>query len=754
MRRVVAAVAALLCCPAVAVTTQGETPASATTGPETSVRAAGDRHGDREHRGDRSSRSGDRSRTSRSDRRGIGRNDLTVTIKRMNTYLEKREPITMRATVKNTTDQEWTDLQGYVILSDTPLADRDSVEAFADSPAEAVSGNRVTSEFASIGRLDVGEKKSFKLRIPYKQVVKQLGGTPANGVYQTGIHVLAYDEDGIRRTAGRARTMLPYLDDRTASDDPIEVSMVWPFTSTVRRSADGTYPDAESLLEDIAPNGRLGRMLSAAENAPPRSITLLLDAALLEALSAIANDSYGPPDSGAQPGPLLADETSGGEDSAQALANSYLSRLRTVANAQDVWATPYARPDLDALAAHEPQRAAEAVYGASERAARHILGRFGVNGRVAYLPSDGIAALDSLQWAQSTTSGRSKPAAILSPAMLSGWDQTDPSVVSLDADGTRIPTVVDDGSVMAGGPLPGQPDSALQVRQRLASEAAVRALERAAGASTSKQLSVVVDPAWDPGRAARRTDLFDVMDATWVTPISPDRQRGVDWRGRDAEPDPDRDEPLPDARVDAAAKIVRDAEDLASMVDGDDDGDATRAYYGGSASMVVSQNWRGEDPLDAEEYTESMADQAGSQLNQVTIEGPGFVSFSGNSGPLPITIHNGLDVPIEVGVTIKARGQKVSVPNMPAEPIQPGQSPSFTVDADIGEVSNTAFEARLTTPDGDTFGKPAEFNVTSSVVGTAIWIGMGVAGLLVLLALVRQIRRRRAAASLAGDAEP
>lgn len=753
MRRVVAAVAALLCCPVVAVTTQGERPASANAGPDTSVHAAADRDGDSARRGDRSGRPRDRGRPSRSERRGIGRNDLTVNIKRMNTYLEKREPITMRVTVRNTTEQEWSDLQGYVILSDAPLADRDAVAEFADSPTDEVSGNRITSDFASIGRLEVGERKRFTIRIPYKQVVKRLGGAPTNGVYKSGIHVLAYDEEGTRRTAGRARTMLPYLDDRKASGDPVEVSMVWPFTTTIRRSPDGTYPDAESLLEDIAQNGRLGRMLEAAENAPARSITLLLDPALLEALSAIANDTYGPPESGAPPGPLLADDTPGGDDTAPALANAYLSRLRSVANAQDVWTTPYALPDLDALASHERRRAARAVYGASARAARHILGRFGVSGRLAYLPTDGIAGLDSLRWAEARATGRSKPAAILSPAMLDGWDPADPSVVSLDADGSTIPTVVDDDSVMTGGPLPGRSDSALQVRQRLASEAAVRAMERAAGASTSKQLSVVVDPRWNPGPAARRTDLFDVMDATWVTPVSPARQRAADWRGQDPEPDPEADEPLPGARVDAASKIVRDAEDLAAMVDGDNDGDATRSYYAGSASMVVSQNWRGVDALEAEDYADAMADQAGSQLDRVTIEGPGFVSFSGNSGPLPITIHNGLDVPIEVGVTIRARGQKLSVPNMPAETIQPGQSPSFTVDADIGEVSNTAFEATLTTPDGDTFGRPAEFNVRSSVVGMAIWIGMGVAGLLVVLALARQIRRRRSA-SLAGETEP
>lgn len=747
MRRLVAAAAALLCCP-VAPAAGASDPASSAPDARTHAGAPSRNNppGGHTRRRDRPNRSADR---------GVDDDQLTVTIKKLgSTYLERGEPVKIRARVTNTTDQAWTSVQGYIVRNTTPLTDRDSVEDFADSPTETYSGTRISSfrDLTRIGSLDVGESKSFTVKVPFKR----LDLAPTNGVYEFGVHVLGTDEEKLRDSEadGRARTLLPYLDEHTASKDPIEVSMVWPFTTTVRRSADGSYPDAETLVEDISPSGRLGRLLNAARRAPPRTITLLLDPALLEALSAIARDSYGAPEAKSQPASLRADETSDSTDSPQRLANAYLSRLRALAKSQDVWMTPYARPDLDALAGHHPAPAGEAVYQASERAARSVLDRFGVKGRVAYLPADGIAAPESLQWAQSNTdtdASARPPAAVLSPQMLHHWDEADSPLTSLDVDGQSIPTVVDDGTVMSGGPLPGRTDSALQVRQRLASEATLRAMERAAGASTSKKIAVVVDPEWDPGRGSRRVNLFDVLEATWVRPISPDRRlgRAEDWHGGIGVPDPEDSETLADAQVDAAAKVVRDASDLASMVEGSA---ALEAYYGGSASMVVSQNWR-DDPVGAESYADEQAAAAGGQLDDVTIQGPGFVSFSGNSGKVPVTIHNGLDVPISVGVTLKAEGRQLSVPNMPAETIQPGQSPSFTIDADIGEVSNTAFKATLTTPEGDTFGKPAEFNVRSSVVGTAIWIGMGVAGLLVVLALVRQIRRRRATAALAGEAE-
>src|SRR5699024_11255386 len=87
-----------------------------------------------------------------------------------------------------------------------------------------------------------------------------------------------------------------------------------------------------------------------------------------------------------------------------------------------------------------------------------------------------------------------------------------------------------------------------------------------------------------------------------------------------------------------------------------------------------------------------------------------------------------------------------------------GQSKTVTVHADVGEVSNSRAKARLITPDGEVFGPATKFSVRSSVVGTIIWIGMAVAGVLVVAAVVGQLwrrvrnaRRRRDAAAESTD---
>ena len=296
---------------------------------------------------------------------------------------------------------------------------------------------------------------------------------------------------------------------------------------------------------------------------------------------------------------------------------------------------------------------------------------------------------------------------------------------------------------MAGGPAPGRTDSAFQIRQRLASTATIRALERTVDPKLSNQVVVVVDPQWNPGPRAGRIDLFDALNVPGIRGVSPQSQldaNATNWQGTVGVPADEKNEPVPPKIVDAAVQIVRDANDLASLVDAST---PLRDYYGASAGMVVSQNWRS-DLIDASTYASEAVDGPESQLNKVTIDGPGFVSLSGNSGRLPITIHNGLEVPIKVGVAVRAKGERIEIPDMEPKEVAAGQSPSFTIDADIGEVTNTAFTARLVTPTGRRFGEPAEFNVRSSVVGTAIWIGMGIAGVLVIIALVRRIRRQRA----------
>ncbi|MGH3424475.1 MAG: DUF6049 family protein, partial [Nocardioidaceae bacterium] len=130
------------------------------------------------------------------------------------------------------------------------------------------------------------------------------------------------------------------------------------------------------------------------------------------------------------------------------------------------------------------------------------------------------------------------------------------------------------------------------------------------------------------------------------------------------------------------------------------------------------------------------------QLDKISVRATEFVTLSGKSGRFPITITNGLDTRVTVGVRMRSENPALRIDDIEPTEIGPGQSVTMTVGTDVGGVSNSAVTARLVAPDGKTFGEPTRFSVRSSVVGVIIWIGMGVAGLLVVAAIARRVWRR------------
>ena len=135
-----------------------------------------------------------------------------------------------------------------------------------------------------------------------------------------------------------------------------------------------------------------------------------------------------------------------------------------------------------------------------------------------------------------------------------------------------------------------------------------------------------------------------------------------------------------------------------------------------------------------------MIDQLDNQIGRVRIEAPEFVTLSSSSGRFPLTITNNLDWPIRVGVRLKANDAIKIQQDEPIE-VEPRQSTTVNVQVHAEDVGVTEVTARLTTPKGRPFGEPVTFKMRSSVVGTVIWIALGAAGAIIVLAVGRRVRR-------------
>ena len=72
-----------------------------------------------------------------------------------------------------------------------------------------------------------------------------------------------------------------------------------------------------------------------------------------------------------------------------------------------------------------------------------------------------------------------------------------------------------------------------------------------------------------------------------------------------------------------------------------------------------------------------------------------------------------------------------------------GERRTITVQVDLGTQRGTDLTAQLMTKDRQTIGSTATFRVRSSSIGVVLWVAMGLAGVFVLVALVRRFHRRR-----------
>ncbi len=136
------------------------------------------------------------------------------------------------------------------------------------------------------------------------------------------------------------------------------------------------------------------------------------------------------------------------------------------------------------------------------------------------------------------------------------------------------------------------------------------------------------------------------------------------------------------------------------------------------------------------------------QMAQVQIEGPQFVMMSGESGPIQVTLVNGLDEPVTVGLRVTTPGSSLRIDQVKPVRLGPGRRTSIRLEASAQDIGVHAVTVLTTDSEGVPLGSEARLSVRTSHVSTVIWVIMAAAGALLLVAIVvrlyRRIRRRRA----------
>jgi hypothetical protein len=299
----------------------------------------------------------------------------------------------------------------------------------------------------------------------------------------------------------------------------------------------------------------------------------------------------------------------------------------------------------------------------------------------------------------------------------------------------------------AWGPGPGPRRSALAVRQRLLADAALHALS----ADGDEPLVRLLPHWWDPGAEWRRARFFRGLDVPWLAagglgqalsaPVAEDAERVSPQEF--TYPEAEADDELPFVTVASAAGLAEAGRDLAELLTDNDVIDQTLTRQ----ALLYTSVWTRPRPRLAAARAQAAEEIVDSWLGRISVRGPSFVTMSGDRGTFDVTVVNGLDQPVTVGLRATAPNTRLSLAT--PEPVQlpaRGRGP-MRIEARATDIGIHLVTLQPVTADGAEVGEATRLSIRSSRVGLILWIVMGVAGallfVLVIVRIARRIRQRR-----------
>ncbi len=667
---------------------------------------------------------------------------LTVTLTSMTpAEIPSAGTITLTGVVTNDSEDDWTDINVAPFTSAEPITTRDELAEAAETAADVAVGERLTDEgtYMAIGDLGPGARAPFTLRLPVTSLL--ISGAP--GVYWIGVHALGTNTDGRDPGAdGRARTFIALVSPRQARQRSVPVSVVLPLRERARRAEDGSLnrPGRWARLTRI--EGRLSRIVDFGASAGTAPVTWLVDPAVLDALddyrggnpplSLGAAPADGQPEEepeetreepgeqeseSASPSPSPEPEPGTPTQEQRDRASTVLERFLATARTKDLLTLGYADPDVVSLA----RRRAGLIKTSVDLAAARMKDR-GLTGSPTIAPPSGYFDPDQLR-------------EISSDALLLLTDRGRLANPPL----SRLPSgqelVLSDERASTGGPAPTTPTDPLALRQRILAEGA---LEVTQGAEPTRPIVVTLPYGWNPGYNWRQADFFGgLRSIPWVRLAPVPRGATETFEGELAYGRAQLATEIVDANVSATRTLVRTSRVLGNLLVNPNEatdrltGSALQASAYGARPSLES----------AAEQVLALDASVRRQIGEVQVTGTDFVTLSGGSGSLTVTLVNGLEQPVTVGLDARADSPEVVVETPEPVSMQPGQRTTLRlqVASGVGVHDVTIFPV---TTEGEAAGTPLTFSLRTSQVGRLIWYIIAAGGTLLVVMIVRRIALR------------
>ena len=641
--------------------------------------------------------------------------------------------VRVTGTVRNRSDEEWTELSAYLFTSYEPMTTAAEIAAGVASDPRSDVGDRIVEPgtFTEVPDLAPGEQATFELSVPVDQLV--ISGAP--GVYWAGVHVLGSSSVGrLEGADGRARTFLPLV---PARNDGTTLALGVQFRNHVVRAPDGTLEYLEGWQGTLAKGGRLRRLLDLAGTAPAdQPMGWVVDPALVDAARSVARGNpplelappAGDPEEDPEEDP---GEGDGGARTPEAAASGWMEKFFDEAAGTSVLSLPYGDLDVSAAERHGVADLLVSAFASSTTVLEERL----EDASPVLLPMSGY----------------------LSPEALAALEPGLPVVLSPDAveglsgpllsrpDGGRV--LLAPGAGDMWGPPPGKPRSALAVRQRLLAEAALHALS----GDRDAPLVRFLPPGWDPGPRWKEARFFEGLDLPWLSAVEVTRvltDSPVELPAGLTEeeviyPEEAFAAELPVATVLATEALTAEGAKVEELLVEDSDVEEQVIRQ----ALLASSLWSRPRPGVATERAVAARLRVQGWLDAIVVRGPAFVTMSSETGTFQVTVVNGLDQRVVVGLraTVPGGDLQLSTP----EPIElpPNGRGAMRIDARATDIGVHLVTLQPVSTEGTPLGEPTQVSIRSSRVGFILWIVMGVGATALLVAITlriwRRVRKRR-----------
>ncbi|NJP91572.1 hypothetical protein HCN51_19265 [Nonomuraea sp. FMUSA5-5] len=638
------------------------------------------------------------------------------------------DEIKITGTVRNDSGADAAGLQVRLRYSNQKFTDRAAMTAYQNDQSTTTLPENVSTRnsFMNLPPLAAGGTAQWTITATPVQL-----GLREFGVYKIAVDVAQYSVPQAAQ-----RTFLTYAPATPQKLPRNKIAIALPVIDQPHRSTDdGAFVD-DKLSQALTGRGRLADLARIAQSAPA-TVTWVFDPALLDDVNAMSKG--------------YSVRTKDGKEEkkpASAEAGQWLTTMRSALAASPVVATPYADPDVAALAHQGLDTQTGRAIELGGQTARTLLNP-NVKTNINW-PADGVLDPDALD----LLSVSDVDTVLLNSTNLPPQQTlttTPDAAATLDSVNGPVTALVADAELSRLFE-PGGGTSTLLSTQRFIAETAMIAAEP--GQTLPRSLVVAPSRRWNPSPTLVTALIKTAGKLPWLQPVKLETIKP----GKASVPragltytEQDRKEELSRKYLDPVKDTWAKSQLTSLIME-----QKTQSRFDAAVLRLTSSAWRNSTRA-GRSVAGAVEKAVDDRLAEIKITGSSR-TLAGSNGVVPISVKNELSDSIQLYIEVKSDNPELLTVNFAqTEPLLIPGGQSGTVQVQMIAAPDTSGDATVTvqlkTADGQPYGKPQRLTIhTTGYTGIALVI-VGAALTVMLAAVVTRLLRRRSQRKLARSAK-